>query len=67
MRLWPFHRARVEPHADADAAAAQARRANVDADRLACRVDEVADRTQAIHERNHFGAAADWAMQMRRA
>lgn len=64
---WPFRRRQPQAHPEADAALAQAARASIDADRLGCAVDEAARQLSVTQANNHFGAAAERAMRMRRA
>lgn len=61
---WPFHRRRcAQPSDEAAHAIQQAQRQMKDTDRMACRVDEVADQLAEIHRRNHIGAAVTRAIR----
>lgn len=58
-----FRRTKGRPSEDAEAAAAEARRGLRDAENLACRLEEVADRLSKTRQRNHFAAAVARAIR----
>lgn len=61
--IWPWRRRTVLPSHEAAHAVEQAERQMKDTDRMACRVDEVADQLAEIHRRNHFGQAVTRAIR----
>ena len=60
---WPWRRREPMPSDDARHALDQARRALVDTERMAGRVDEVADQLAEIKRRNHFREAIEESMR----
>lgn len=59
MTAWPWCRRRSESMHDAEAAEQQAQRASADADQLASRVDQVAEKLAQTRRNNHFGLAVE--------
>jgi hypothetical protein len=60
---WHFRPIQGRPSADAQHAAEEARRGLKDAENLACRLEDVADRLSKTRERNHFAAAVARALR----
>jgi hypothetical protein len=60
---WPLHHREGHPSADAQQAVADTARGLVDADNLACRLEDATERLAQTRERNHFAAAVARAIR----